>query len=404
MNIKEISFEKSFASHPKSKFWSKLNQLKPTQVFKCSGKKYLFNCEDCNHLFEMRLDTINNGSWCAFCNNKNLCENENCVYCFKKSFASHNKAKYLKDENPRMIFKNSNKKFKFKCSCNHIFYISLNNVNNNCWCPYCCQAPKKLCEDKNCKDCFGKSFASHTKSKFWSNKNKQTPRDVFKNSNKKFIFNCNKCIHSFDSTLNHIINGNWCPYCSGNKICFEENCKDCFDKSFASQEKSKFWSNKNQEIPRNICKSNNNKFWFNCNKCNNEFESTLSNIVLGRWCPHCKYKTELKLFEWLKEKYQNVQKQVTFDWSQKKRYDFVINNIIIELDGAQHFRQVSNWQSPEENKINDSLKNKLANENSFRMIRICQEIVLNDLEDWKNQLINAIKLEYTLINIGSVYS
>jgi len=38
------------------------------------------------------------------------------------------------------------------------------------------------------------------------------------------------------------------------------------------------------------------------------------------------------------------------------------------------------------------------------MIKICQEIVLNDLEDWENQLINAIITENTLINIGSVYS
>jgi very-short-patch-repair endonuclease len=82
----------------------------------------------------------------------------------------------------------------------------------------------------------------------------------------------------------------------------------------------------------------------------------------------------------------------------------VINNIIIELDGKQHFEQVSNWQSPEENKINDSLKNKLANDNGYRMIRICQEIVLNDLEDWEIQLINSITTENTLINIGSVYS
>ena len=37
--MKEIPFERSFASHPKSKFWSELNKLKPIQVFKSTNKK-----------------------------------------------------------------------------------------------------------------------------------------------------------------------------------------------------------------------------------------------------------------------------------------------------------------------------------------------------------------------------
>ena len=41
---KEIPFEKSFASHEKSKYWSDKNELKPYQVSKNSHKKYLFNC------------------------------------------------------------------------------------------------------------------------------------------------------------------------------------------------------------------------------------------------------------------------------------------------------------------------------------------------------------------------
>ena len=42
--MKEILFEKSFASNPKSKFCSDKNKLKPQNVTIRSGKKYLFNC------------------------------------------------------------------------------------------------------------------------------------------------------------------------------------------------------------------------------------------------------------------------------------------------------------------------------------------------------------------------
>jgi very-short-patch-repair endonuclease len=82
--------------------------------------------------------------------------------------------------------------------------------------------------------------------------------------------------------------------------------------------------------------------------------------------------------------------------------------IIIELDGRQHFTQVSNWNSPEHNKQNDELKNKLALENGYKIIRICQEIVLYEKEDWENQLYNNINKLInsniiTINKIGSIY-
>lgn len=385
------------------KFWSNKNKLKPNNVSKNSNWKYWFDCDKCNHIFDIPIVNIHKNNWCPYCKNKKLCENEDCKECYEKSFATSNKAKYLKNDNPRMIFKNSNKKLTFDCNkCDHSFTKCISDVNIGGWCPFCCG--QKICFEENCQDCFDKSFASQEKSKYWSSKNKENPRQVFRSAAKKYLFDCNKCHHSFETSTNDVTNNRWCPYCNSYKICFEENCKECFNKSFSSYSKSKFWSNKNKEKPRHVLKYSANKYYFNCNICKNEFYSALRHISNGKWCPHCKHKTELKLFEWLKEKYPNVQKQITFDWSQKKRYDFVINNIIIELDGPQHFKQISNWQSPEENQINDTLKNKLANDNGYRMIRICQEIVLNDLEDWEIQLINAITTENTLINIRSVYS
>ena len=42
MSDKNISFEKSFASHDKAKYWSNKNELKPNEVSKGSDKKNLF--------------------------------------------------------------------------------------------------------------------------------------------------------------------------------------------------------------------------------------------------------------------------------------------------------------------------------------------------------------------------
>ncbi len=208
-----------------------------------------------------------------------LCDNDDCKICFDKSFTSHEKSKYWSEKNkkkPRQVFKFTNKKYWFNCNkCPHQFEISLDNVaRQNSWCSYCCNPPRKMC-DNDCKDCFNKSFASHEKSKYWSDKNKKKTREVFKSSSVKYIFNCDKCSHDFDITLNNVKNGYWCKYCSNKKLCNDEECKDCFEKSFASHPKKEFWSEKNKEKPRKIFKGTHVKYWFNCNICFHTFETDL---------------------------------------------------------------------------------------------------------------------------------
>jgi hypothetical protein len=83
---KEIPFEKSFASHEKAKYWSDKNLLKPNEVFKSTGKKYIFNCNICNHEFSNSLNSIStNNHWCSYCANQKLCNKEDCNKCFDKS-------------------------------------------------------------------------------------------------------------------------------------------------------------------------------------------------------------------------------------------------------------------------------------------------------------------------------
>jgi very-short-patch-repair endonuclease len=417
--MKDIPFEKSFASHPKSKYWSKLNELKSHQVFKGTGKMYWFDCNECHHSFDMRILHITKDSvWCPYCSNRRLCDKD-CVICFQKSFASNPKSKFWSDKNELksyQVFKSTGKKYLFDCNiCNHEFEISLDNITcHDKWCPYC---TTKICKDNNCQHCFKKLFASHPKSKFWSNKNKLKPSDVAKSDNKKYWFNCDKCDHDFNISLNYITNANrWCSYCANRKLCDNKNCNSCFEKSFASHPKSKFWSNINELKPRQVFRCTNIKYTFDCKECNNIFDCSLNNIINNRWCPKCKFKTQLKLLTWLQTNYKNltINSEKVFDWTKNiknksyKRYDFFIKEykLLIELDGLQHFKQVWNWQSPEENKMNDEFKNKLALENDCSIIRISQEIVFCDLEDWDTQLKQVIK-KYDipeLIKIGYIYN
>ena len=213
---------------------------------------------------------------------------------FEKSFASHEKSQYWIDKNgdirPSNVALKSNKKYWFNCiSCNHVFDIALNNISAGKWCPFC--RSNKLCESETCNICFDKSFASHDKAQYWSSKNNKNPRLVTKKSDsEKFWFNCDKCVHDFDLTPGDISSGKWCPYCSipTKRLCENNLCQMCFNKSFASNNKAKCWSNKNGNInPRNVCLGSNQKYWFDCDNCFHCFEITLTGINRGNWCSYC---------------------------------------------------------------------------------------------------------------------
>lgn len=137
----KMCFNNSFASHPKSMYWSLDNKIKSRQVFKnADRRKFIFNCE-CGHKLEMVLKQISSqGHWCSYCSHQKLCDNKDCKMCFNNSFASVERSKYLNDKliNPRMLFKSTNKKFNFDCDvCNKTFPSPLSAITNNVWCPYC---------------------------------------------------------------------------------------------------------------------------------------------------------------------------------------------------------------------------------------------------------------------------
>jgi hypothetical protein len=185
---------------------------------------------------------------------------EDCIACFEKSFASSNRASCWSEKNetsPRRIFLNANKKYWFKCNvCFHEFETSPNTITNcSSWCPYC--ANQKLCIDDNCETCFAKSFASHKRSIYWSGKNTKSPRQSFLNSDDKCIFDCDNCFHEFETVLKHVYGREtWCSFCCEppQRLCDSDNCEHCFNKSFASHEKSKHWSPRNKIEPRKVFK------------------------------------------------------------------------------------------------------------------------------------------------------
>jgi len=405
----ETCYSKSFASHPKSEFWSNKNNLTPREVFKHNNKKFWFDCQECPHDFENTLDKVaGRNQWCPYCASLKLCSNKKCKFCFDKSFASHFMAKYWSENNrfsARSVIKTSKVVATFNCpKCPHAFNVSLNSVYKiskfNTGCCYC--SSKKLCSNLECKYCYKKSFASVKISKLWSNKNKISPREVFKNSHIKYWFECNKCPHPFEQSPNKIVSSNRkCIYCAKQKLCTNDKCEFCFNNSFASSKRAKYWSNKNKVKPRNEFKSSGNKFWFNCKNCKGEFNASLHMITTNNsWCSICKHKTEKFIYKWCKKYFDNSVHQPKWEWCKSYKtgkelaYDIIIKDfdLIIEIDGRQHFEKVPNRDPPEITRANDTHKTMCAIQNKLTVIRISQEDIYYNRFKWKKILKKAIKI------------
>src|SRR5690242_19771915 len=111
-----------------------------------------------------------------------------------------------------------------------------------------CDTSKKICQTNktmSCEHCLEKCFMIHPKAEFWDiDRNEKTPLEVSLTSATKFWFICDKCNHSFESTVNQVSNGSWCPYCRNLKRCSSDEvfeCSYCLEKCFMSHGKSEFW-------------------------------------------------------------------------------------------------------------------------------------------------------------------
>lgn len=414
---------KSFSSVSNSQYMTINNDdITARDLSKYSDRILEFKCHKCTHNFNMKVHRVSVGNWCQYCVSKLLCNDNACAICFDKSFASHERSMYWDDEKndktPRQVTKLCNNKFNFNCeNCNHSFTTALNIIVSGSWCPYC--ANKILCNDKECIICFEKSFASHPRSKYLdTKKNNKTARQSFKNSHEKNSFICSECNHKFNMGLENINKRDqWCPYCSY-KLCNETDCNSCFNKSFASVDSTDKWrwSSKNTLIQRDYRKFSNCKGYFECIKCDKEFINYLYNITNGVGCPFCKNKTETKLLKYLEQNFKQVKSQVKFEWSKmygrySRTFDFYLEdyNIIIELDGLQHFQDTYFGKVEKFAKI-DEEKNEMVRKQGINMIRIGQQMVWDDAEDWKIKLsdtINNIAQEEkigTITKIGSIYT
>jgi hypothetical protein len=130
-------------------------------------------------------------------------------------------------------------------------------------------------------------------------------------------------------------------------------------------------------------------------KKHGEFKCSPSNHIHATnptGCPSCVHKGEGLVSEFLKSNFYEYSKEWNPLFLDSKRMDFHVPkiNTCFEIDGLQHFTQVWNWKSPEEQRSNDIDKMKKCVDNGISIIRIYQPSIKKMDHNWKKYLSNSI--------------
>ena len=98
------------------------------------------------------------------------------------------------------------------------------------------------------------------------------------------------------------------------------------------------------------------------------------------------------------------------EFNNRYSYDIYIKlingvEIIIEVDGRQHYRYVSRFKNTNVDDVQkrDRKKEELSGDNEHNLIRLNQEYIWNDKNNWKNDLFGFINEKYENNNIIVIY-
>jgi len=285
-----------------------------------------------------------------------------------------------KTKTPKTVSYGSHYKANWECSvCEYKWSATIKNRTiNNSGCPAC---TGKIVTDKNC------IAITHPKLlKEWSFlKNKETtPYNVTRGSTKKAWWKCETCSHEWKTSINNrTTHKSNCPGCSRHTL----SSTNCLMYKYPQSIKEWHPTLNNGKTPYDFTPDANIKVWWKCSNCNYEWNATINNKFKHNvGCKKCKTKSkgELKILNWLKVKNIQYEIQKKFDdckspitnW--KLIYDFYIpsKNILIEFDGAQHFK-IGNFNGhkmtmPELEyiKYKDKIKTDYANSKNINLLRI----------------------------------
>jgi len=315
-------------------------------------------------------------------------------------------------EDMKKYFPNSTEEKKWKCNktkCNHIWCTTIiNRTKNNTVCLVCSEytSRKQICSTDYCNSLW--ALFPDLINEWYGDVDEMKTYLPFSNKSVKWKCNTGKDCHIYISAISNRtgVNKSGCNYCSGHYVCSKEGCW-CNSLWLLKPELRIEWNGHIEDMKKYSFASHSYVEW-KCNKGHLWSTRIKQRTINNCGCPYCINKTEQKLYDALIQHYPYIKCQFKVEWCMKIKYlpfDFVLeeDKIIIELDGMQHFKQVSNWQSPEDTHENDIYKMKCAKDNGYSVIRLLQTDVFYDICDWLTKLKENIEKIKTEKNIQNIY-
>jgi hypothetical protein len=386
----------------------KNEDILPSQVSVSSGRDIWWLCEKtcsngCIHEYKQRpADKIGQNHGCPYCVKQKICIHESLGYMFPDISKEWHPTKNG-EINPEAVSPGSKTKYWWKClgcknGCIHEWEAAVGNrIGNKSGCPYCISFTEKVCRCDSLAELFPSLLSE------WDPKNDIDPYTIPPKSAKTAKWICKNtcssgciCNHSYEAVIHQRTNGTidnivQCPKCKFTGIICKHTSVYSIPLLLNEWHPTKNGNLKPEEISM---KSGHNRIWWKCSTNPlHEWETYLfSRVSMKTGCPNCVHKTEVKLLDYLKSIYPTCESQFNPDWCKNTKtgkhlpFDVVIEELkkIIELDGPQHFQQVSNWGNPEDTMNRDIYKMKQATANGYKVIRIYQPNLADGGEEWLN--------------------
>ena len=384
--------------------------MTPDRVLAGSTKKYWWRCpvtcpEGCQHEWETFVANRCKGQYgCPFCSRltKQVCIHTSIVGTYPAEAAQWHPTKNG-DLRPENFSYGSEKVVWWLCpktsceeGCPHEWATEIakrmkRGIDTGC--PFCASNHKSVCIHNSIV-----TTHPHLLTEWDYEKNEGLlPEKLIAGSAQRVWWKCPKtcsygCEHRWEARINDRVRGETgCPYCciQRQKFCIHQTI------TYTHPHLVEEWHpKKNGDMKPDKCVSGSGRrIWWRCTINPGHEWSTAINIRVSNktGCPHCRNnKTEGMLFVYLKKHFPDTVHQYTIENCKRVKYlpfDFCIPslNVIIEMDGGQHFKQVMGWMSSEETMRRDIFKMRKAETDGYKVIRITQEDVFWKGEEWLDE-------------------
>lgn len=422
----------SFLSSSKIGEWCYLtNNVSPRMVFKSTATKYNFNCSNCPHRYSKAPNSIEttNGA-CPHCceGKKRLCDDmPNCDYCYENSLMSliDIMDNYCYEENEDIdlnkLTKHTRTKVYWNCNCCYKpFKMSVKNhiISNNKQIPCLCKTCMLIKRGEDLSKSLSDS-QNESNEKYNNNFILHKLKNINCRYNNLIGVDCKKHNLGFKTILsNHLTTKS-----GGCSVCIDERYKEI----------AKLISTTFEEFCEKSNKRHNNEYiYYEETYINSGTKTKMTHKICGdiSWrqagshmrgsgCTCEVNKTEAKVVKWLRDNkntlnISHIEHGYKPDWLREfnNRYEYdiyikLINDvkIIIEVDGRQHYVSVGLYKNtnPKDVQRRDREKEKMSGDNEHNLIRVNQEDIWLDKNNWEDDIIGFINEKYENNDVITIY-